>query len=91
MKFGKVFKRIFLVLFIGAISFTVYNQEVLMSNIRNNISLQQEELSKVQAENEKLTNLVDSTNSEDYTIRNARTRLGLLRPGEIPVIDSSGN
>lgn len=91
MKFGKVFKRIFLVLFIGAISITVYNQEVLMSNIRNNISLQQEELSKVQAENEKLTNLVDSTNSEDYTIRNARTRLGLLRPGEIPVIDSSGN
>lgn len=91
MKFGKVFKRIFLVLFIGAISFTVYNQEVLMSNIRNNISLQQTELSKVQAENEKLTNLVDSTNSEDYTIRNARTRLGLLRPGEIPVIDTSGN
>lgn len=91
MKFGKVFKRIFLVLFIGAISFTVYNQEVLMSNIRNNISLQQAELSKVQAENEKLTNLVDSTNSEDYTIRNARTRLGLLRPGEIPVIDTSGN
>ena len=91
MKFGKVFKRIFLVLFIGAISFTVYNQEVLMSNIRNNISLQQAEFSKVQAENEKLTNLVDSTNSEDYTIRNARTRLGLLRPGEIPVIDTSGN
>jgi len=91
MKFGKVFKRIFLVLFIGAISFTVYNQEVLMSNIRNNISIQQAELSKVQAENEKLTNLVDSTNSEDYTIRNARTRLGLLRPGEIPVIDTSGN
>jgi len=91
MKFGKVFKRIFLVFFIGAISFTVYNQEVLMSNIRNNISLQQVELGKVQAENEKLTNLVDSTNSEDYTIRNARTRLGLLRPGEIPVIDSSGN
>lgn len=91
MKFGKVFKRIFLILFIGAISFTVYNQEVLMSNIRNNISLQQAELSKVQAENEKLTNLVDSTNSEDYTIRNARTRLGLLRPGEIPVIDTSGN
>jgi len=56
MKFGKVFKRIFLVFFIGAISFTVYNQEVLMSNIRNNISLQQEELSKVQAENEKLKN-----------------------------------
>ena len=42
-------------------------------------------------ENEKLANLVDSIGTEDYTIRSARTRLGLLRPGEVPVIDSSGN
>ncbi len=42
-------------------------------------------------ENEKLSNLVDSMNSEDYTIRSARSRLGLLRPGEIPVIDSSNH
>lgn len=91
MKIGKLLRKILLVLFIGVISFTVYNQEVMMTNIKNNISRQEQELVKVQAENEKLTNLVDSTGSEDYTIRNARTRLGLLRPGEIPVIDSSGN
>ena len=91
MKIGKLLRKILLVLFIGVISFTVYNQEVMMTNIKNNISRQEQELVKVQAENEKLTNLVDSTGSEDYTIRNARTRLGLLRLGEIPVIDSSGN
>lgn len=91
MKIGKLLRKILLVIFIGVISFTVYNQEVMMTNIKNNISRQEQELVKVQAENEKLTNLVDSTGSEDYTIRNARTRLGLLRLGEIPVIDSSGN
>ncbi|MFH5836140.1 septum formation initiator family protein [Proteiniclasticum sp. C24MP] len=91
MKIGKVFVRVFLILFAGVIVFTVYRQQVMMNNIEKNIALQQEELVKVMEENEKLTNLVDSTRTEDYTIRSARSRLGLLRPGEIPVIDSSGD
>lgn len=91
MKIGKVFVRVVLMLFAGVIVFTVYKQQIMMNNIEENIALQQEELVKVMEENEKLTNLVDSTLTEDYTIRSARSRLGLLRPGEIPVIDSSGD
>ncbi|NCC78085.1 MAG: septum formation initiator family protein [Clostridia bacterium] len=91
MKIGKVFVRLVLMLFAGVIVFTVYRQQIMMNNIQENIALQQEELVKVMEENEKLTNLVDSTLTEDYTIRSARSRLGLLRPGEIPVIDSSGD
>lgn len=91
MKIGKVFVRVVLMLFMGVIVFTVYRQQIMMNNIEENIALQQEELVKVMEENEKLTNLVDSTLTEDYTIRSARSRLGLLRPGEIPVIDSSGD
>lgn len=91
MKIGKVFVRVVLMLFMGVIVFTVYRQQIMMNNIEKNIALQQEELVKVMEENEKLTNLVDSTLTEDYTIRSARSRLGLLRPGEIPVIDSSGD
>lgn len=91
MKIGKVFVRLVLMLFAGVIVFTVYKQQIMMNNIEKNIALQQEELVKVMEENEKLTNLVDSTLTEDYTIRSARSRLGLLRPGEIPVIDSSGD
>jgi cell division protein FtsB len=91
MKIGKVFVRVVLMLFAGVIVFTVYKQQIMMNNIEKNIALQQEELVKVMEENEKLTNLVDSTLTEDYTIRSARSRLGLLRPGEIPVIDSSGD
>ncbi|WP_312649624.1 septum formation initiator family protein [Proteiniclasticum sp.] len=91
MKIGKVALRVLLALFIGLISFTLYRQQVMMANIEKNIARQEQELEKVMEENEKLTNLVDSTNTEDYTIRSARSRLGLLRPGEIPVIDSSGD
>jgi len=91
MRIGKVFVRVVLMLFAGVIVFTVYRQQIMMNNIQENIALQQEELVKVMEENEKLTNLVDSTLTEDYTIRSARSRLGLLRPGEIPVIDSSGD
>ncbi|HCW72790.1 MAG TPA: dihydroorotate dehydrogenase [Clostridiaceae bacterium] len=91
MKIGKVALRVLLALFIGLISFTLYRQQVMMANIEKNIARQEQELEKVMEENEKLTNLVDSTSTEDYTIRSARSRLGLLRPGEVPVIDSSGD
>ncbi|MBR0576398.1 septum formation initiator family protein [Proteiniclasticum sp. BAD-10] len=91
MKMGKLLRRIVLLAFAGIMALTIYNQEVMMANIRKNISRQEEVLADVRKENEKLKNLVDSTKTEEYTIRNARTRLGLLRPGEVPVIDTSGN
>lgn len=91
MKNPKGIMRIILVLFMVLIGYTLYNQQVMMNKIEKNIATQQIELENVMKENEKLSNLVDSMNSEDYTIRSARSRLGLLRPGEIPVIDSSNH
>ncbi len=91
MKNPKGIMRTILVLFVVLIGYTLYNQEVMINKIERNIATQQIELENVMKENEKLSNLVDSMNSEDYTIRSARSRLGLLRPGEIPVIDSSNH
>lgn len=91
MRWGKVLIRLLLILFVGVISLTVYKQQVMMAHIRENMKEESVKLEKVMEENEKLANIVDSIGSEDYTIRSARTRLGLLRPGEVPVIDSSGN
>lgn len=91
MRWGKVVIRLFLILFVGVISLTVYKQQVMMSNIRENMKEESVKLEKVMEENEKLANIVDSIGTEDYTIRSARTRLGLLRPGEVPVVDSSDN
>ena len=91
MKNRKFMIRIILVLFIGLMAYTLINQQVMLGKIEKNRAAQQVELENVMKENEKLTNLVDSMNTEDYTIRSARSRLGLLRPGEIPVIDSSNH
>lgn len=91
MRWGKVLIRLLLILFVGVISLTVYKQQVMMAHIRENMKEESVKLEKVMEENEKLANIVDSIGSEDYTIRSARTRLGLLRPGEVPVIDSSVN
>jgi cell division protein FtsB len=91
LKNPKGIMRTILVLFVVLIAYTLYNQEVMINKIEKNIATQQMELENVMKENEKLSNLVDSMNSEDYTIRSARSRLGLLRPGEIPVIDSSNH
>ena len=91
MRLGKFLIRLLLILVVGIISLTVYKQQVMMAHIRENMKEESIKLEKVMEENEKLANLVDSIGTEDYTIRSARTRLGLLRPGEVPVIDSSGN
>ncbi|HBW13241.1 MAG TPA: dihydroorotate dehydrogenase [Proteiniclasticum sp.] len=91
MRWGKVLIRLLLILFVGVISLTVYKQQVMMAHIRENMKEESVKLEKVMEENEKLANIVDSIGTEDYTIRSARTRLGLLRPGEVPVIDSSVN
>ena len=91
MRWGKVLIRLLLILFVGVISLTMYKQQVMMAHIRENMKEESVKLEKVMEENEKLANIVDSIGTEDYTIRSARTRLGLLRPGEVPVIDSSVN
>lgn len=91
MRWGKVLIRLLLILFVGVISLTVYKQQVMMAHIRENMKEESIKLEKVMEENEKLANIVDSIDTEDYTIRSARTRLGLFRAGEVPVIDSSGN
>ncbi len=89
MKNRKLIVRLILVLFLVLIAYTLINQQIMLAKIEKNMVAQQIELENVMKENEKLTNLVDSMNTEDYTIRSARSRLGLLRPGEIPVIDTS--
>ena len=91
MKKKKAIMGVILFLFIGLIAYTLINQQIMLNKIEKNRAAQQIELENVLKENEKLTNLVDSMNTEDYTIRSARSRLGLLRPGEIPVIDSSNH
>lgn len=89
MKLGNLFRRISILLFVVVMGVTIYNQQVTMNRIKSNISLQTQELKKVQEENEILTHSVELTKTDEFIIKNARTRLGLLKPGEIPVIDSS--
>jgi cell division protein FtsB len=89
MKLGNLFRRISILLFVVVMGVTIYNQQVTMNRIKSNISLQTQELRKVQEENEILTHSVELTKTDEFIIKNARTRLGLLKPGEIPVIDSS--
>lgn len=89
MKLGVLFKRISILLFIVVMGVTIYNQQVTMNRIKSNISLQTQELEKTREENKILTHSVELTKTDEFIIKNARTRLGLLKPGEIPVIDSS--
>ena len=89
MKIFKFAKKISLVLFAVIIVYTLYNQQIIMKNINKNILIQQEELKIVKDENEVLEKNVSKIGTEDHTILNARIRLGLLKPGEIPVINLS--
>lgn len=89
MKIFEFAKKISLVLFAVIIVYTLYNQQIIMKNINKNILIQQEELKIVKDENEVLEKNVSKIGTEDHTILNARIRLGLLKPGEVPVINLS--
>lgn len=89
MKIFKFIKKISLLLFAIIIIYTLYNQQIIIKNINKNILIQKEELKVVKDENEVLEKNVSKIGTEDHTILNARIRLGLLKPGEVPVINLS--
>lgn len=89
MKMRPFLRKAGMLLFVGVMAYTIYNQEVIIANIHRNIASQQEEYLRVREEHERLQGTMESTRTDEFTIRNARMRLGMVKPGEIPVIDTS--
>lgn len=72
-------------LFIFMVLMTWIKQGEMKKRAEQSVAEQQIEYDKKQNENERLKNIIQTSEGDDFIISSARTRLGLIRPGEIPV------
>ncbi|KAF5047333.1 Cell division protein FtsL [bioreactor metagenome] len=80
-------KHIALVLLAFLALFQFANQRVTMDRINRTQEEQLNLLKEVQGENKRLLEQVDQLNSTEYIEKQARERLQMIKPDEIPVIN----
>lgn len=85
---AKQFKNLLLVFlaFLAIIQFA--NQRVTMDRIARKQEEQIQTLKKVQDENKRLLEEVQNLNSAEYIEKQARERLQMIKPDEVPIINS---
>lgn len=81
-------KNVIFVLILCYVCYIFVSQQITMHKIKNQISDKKEEQQKVKEKNQKLQDEVKMSKSDMYIERLARERLGLIKQGETPVIDS---
>ena len=87
---AKNFKNL-LLLFLATLAIIQFaNQRVTMDRINRRQEEQVITLKQIQEENKRLLEEVQNLNSSEYIEKQARERLQMIKPDEIPVINSPG-
>jgi cell division protein FtsL len=81
-------KNVIFTLIICYVLYVFISQQVTMQKIKNQIADKKIEELKVKDKNQKLQDEVKMSKSDMYIEKLARERLGLIKQGETPVIDS---
>ena len=91
MKRKKKFKftNFIVLLVIVYSSYIFVSQQIKISRIKKDISINGNKLEQLKEKNLKLQDEIKMSKSEIYVEKLARERLGLIKPGETPVINSS--
>ena len=83
------FKRVIIVLASMYVGYILISTQITMFKLRGEIEVNQQELSKQKDKNQKLQDEVKNmtNNPNEYYEKLARERLGLIKPGETPVLE----
>ncbi|MGE5628199.1 MAG: FtsB family cell division protein [Solirubrobacterales bacterium] len=81
-------KFIVLLLIFGNICYIFISQQITMYSIGKEIKVKQQEEQLAKDKNQKLQDEIKMSKSDAYIEKLARERLGLIKEGETPVIDS---
>lgn len=84
-------KNIIFILILFYAGYVFINQQIAIHKIKNEIAQKKLEEQKVKNKNKKLQDEVKMSESDVYIEKLARERLGLIKQGEIPVIDQNSN
>lgn len=89
----KKFKLKYLIIGVVVINLCVLfiNQQLTMNRIQAKIQDKTEETQKIESENQKLQSEIKTSQSDEYSEKLAREKLGLIKQGEVPVVNGSNN
>ena len=91
MKKKLTFTNIILILLISIFCISFIRQELAINRIDKQIVEKQKELEKLKETNDKLKNEAEMTSSDEYIEKQARERLGMIKPGEKVVIEEKSD
>ncbi|AAK81143.1 cell division protein FtsL [Clostridium acetobutylicum] len=88
MKLSSKIKYIVFFIVLINMGYIFVNQQITINRINKNISESQKNIDGLKKENQKLQDEIKLSKTDSYTEKLAREKLGLIKQGEIPVIDS---
>lgn len=87
---NKLLKKIILIIFVVYFSITVYNQQKVLDNYKNNIAHVKKEIDDENEYKESLVALKENATSLEYIEKIAREKLNMYKPNEKVYIDIGG-
>lgn len=88
MKKGFKLKFLIIGVFMVNICYILVNQQITMNKIREETNNKTSQISKLKSDNQKLQDEIKMAHSDQYSEKLAREKLGLIKQGEIPVINT---
>lgn len=88
MKISSKIKYIVFFIILINIGYIFVNQQNTINTINKSIAEKQESIDSLKKENQKLQDEIKLSKTDSYTEKLAREKLGLIKQGEIPVIES---
>lgn len=88
MKISSKIKYIVFFIILINVGYIFVNQQNTINTINKSIAEKQESIDSLKKENQKLQDEIKLSKTDSYTEKLAREKLGLIKQGEIPVIES---
>ncbi len=82
-------KGILIMCFIMYAAYALINQQLMIHKLSKVQEQKMEQINNVISDNEKLKQMIKTSNSDEYIERMAREQLGLVKPGEKVYIDTN--
>jgi cell division protein FtsB len=91
MKSNKKIKTILIIIILLYVGYTFARQQFIMSNMKKELTVKQNKYSQLQSKNLNLKDELELSKTDAYLEKLARERLGLIKKGEIPVVNNGNN
>ncbi|PJI08792.1 MULTISPECIES: FtsB family cell division protein [Clostridium] len=88
MKISSKIKYIVFFIILINVGYIFVNQQITINKINKSIAEKQGSIDNLKKENQKLQDEIKLSKTDSYTEKLAREKLGLIKQGEIPVMDS---